>query len=94
MGRMALTRISEFQVKDIVNIADGKKLGNMVDLEINTVTGKIEAIIVSNSSRWMGVFGKEQEIIIPWHKIKKIGADVILVEHQLLFQTELKDERL
>ena len=94
MGRMALTRISEFQVKDIVNIADGKKLGNMVDLEINTVTGKIEAIIVSNSSRWMGVFGKEQDIIIPWHKIKKIGADVILVEHQLLFQTELKDERL
>jgi YlmC/YmxH family sporulation protein len=94
MGRMALTRISEFQVKDIVNIADGKKLGNMVDLEINTVTGKIEAIIVSNSSRWMGVFGKEQEIIIPWHKIKKIGADVILVEHQLLFQTDLKDERL
>ena len=76
-----------------MNIADGKKLGNMTDLEINTVTGKIEAIIVSNSTRWMGVFGKDQEIIIPWHKIKKIGADVILVEHQLLFPTELKDER-
>lgn len=93
MGLIILTRISEFQVKDIVNIADGKKLGNMTDLEINTGTGKIEAIIVSNSTRWMGVFGKDQEIVIPWHKIKKIGADVILVEHQLLFQTELKDER-
>lgn len=93
MGLITLTRISEFQVKDIVNIADGKKLGNMTDLEINTVTGKIEAIIVSNTTRWRGVFSKDQEIVIPWHKIKKIGADVILVEHQLLFQTELKDER-
>lgn len=92
MGLSILTRISEFQVKDIVNISDGKKLGNMTDLEINTVTGKIEAIIVSNNNRWKGVFGKDQEIVIPWHKIKKIGADVILVEHQLLFQAELKDD--
>lgn len=87
-----MTRISDFQIKDIVNIADGKKLGNMTDLEINTATGKIEAIIVSNHTRWMGVFGKDEEILIPWHKIKKIGADVILVEHQLIFQTELKDD--
>jgi len=88
-----LTRISDFQIKDIVNIADGKKLGNMTDLEINTTTGKIEAIVVSNSSRWMGVFGRDQEIVIPWHKIKKIGTDVILVEHQLLFQTEMPDDQ-
>lgn len=88
-----MTRISDFQIKDIVNIADGKKLGNMTDLEINTTTGKIEAIIVSNSSRWMGVFGRDQEIVIPWHKIKKIGTDVILVEHQLLFQTEMPDDQ-
>ncbi|MGE7601884.1 YlmC/YmxH family sporulation protein [Peribacillus sp. NPDC097675] len=89
-----VTRISDFQIKDIVNIADGKKLGNMTDLEINTGTGKIEAIIVSNSTRLMGFFGREQDIVIPWQKIKKIGADVILVEHQTVFQTELKDERL
>lgn len=89
-----MTRISEFQIKDIVNIADGKKLGNMTDLEINTGTGKIEAIIVSNGTRLMGFFGREQDIVIPWQKIKKIGADVILVEHHTVFQTELKDERL
>lgn len=66
-----MTRISEFQIKDIVNIADGKKLGNMSDLEINTATGKIEAIVVSNGTRLMGFFGREQDIVIPWRKIKK-----------------------
>lgn len=83
-----MPRISEFQLKDIVNIADGRKLGNMMDLEINASSGRIESIIVSNSSRVMGFFGKDQDIIIPWRKIKKIGADVILVEHQNVFKEE------
>lgn len=85
---IGMPRISEFQLKDIVNIADGRKLGNMMDLEINASSGRIESIIVSNSSRVMGFFSKDQDIIIPWRKIKKIGADVILVEHQNVFKEE------
>ncbi|PLT34290.1 YlmC/YmxH family sporulation protein [Bacillus sp. V5-8f] len=76
-----MVKISEFQVKDIVNIADGKKLGNLSDLDINITTGVIEAIIVSGSGKLMGLFGREEDIIIPWRKIKKIGADVILVDY-------------
>jgi YlmC/YmxH family sporulation protein len=76
-----MVKISEFQVKDIVNISDGRKLGNLSDLEINIATGAIEAIIISNGGKLMGLFGREAEIVIPWLKIKKIGADVILVEY-------------
>ncbi|MDQ0217163.1 YlmC/YmxH family sporulation protein [Peribacillus cavernae] len=76
-----MVKISEFQVKDIVNISDGKKLGNLSDLEINISTGAIEAIIITNSGKLMGLFGKDEDIIIPWNKIKKIGADVIIVEY-------------
>ncbi|RYD05457.1 hypothetical protein N752_08925 [Desulforamulus aquiferis] len=28
----------------------------------------------------MGLFGKEDELVVPWEKIRKIGMDVILVE--------------
>ncbi|WP_110929341.1 YlmC/YmxH family sporulation protein [Bacillus massiliglaciei] len=86
-------RISEFQIKDIVNIADGRKLGNLADLEINVSTGKIEAIVVANSGRFMGFFSREQDIVIPWHKIKKIGSDVILVEYFTPTQPHLTEER-
>jgi YlmC/YmxH family sporulation protein len=80
---MALIKISEFQVKDIVNISDGKKLGNLSDLDINLSTGAIEAIIVAGGGKLMGLFSREADITIPWNKIKKIGADVILVEYTI-----------
>lgn len=76
-----MVRISDFQVKDVVNISDGRKLGNISDIEINLDTGRIETIIISESGRLLGFFGKEEEIIIPWHQIVKIGADVILVRY-------------
>jgi YlmC/YmxH family sporulation protein len=74
-----LVRISEFQVKDVVSISDGRKLGNVGDIDINLDTGKIESIIVGGSGKILGFFGKEEEFIIPWSNIVKIGADVILV---------------
>ncbi|MBW8348619.1 YlmC/YmxH family sporulation protein [Bacillus sp. IITD106] len=77
-----MVRISEFQTKDVVNISDGRKLGNIGDIEINLETGKIETIIIGYSGKLLGFFGKDEEIIIPWNQIVKVGEDVILVRHQ------------
>ena len=74
-----MVRISEFQIKDVVNMADGKKLGNISDIDIDLQTGKIEAIIISGVGRIFSFFSKEEEIVIPWRNILKIGEDVILV---------------
>jgi YlmC/YmxH family sporulation protein len=78
-GWIKMVKISEFQIKDVVNVADGKKLGNIDDLEINTTTGKIESIILTSGTRMLGLFSRGQEVIIPWRNIVKIGTDVILV---------------
>ncbi|WP_338451977.1 YlmC/YmxH family sporulation protein [Niallia oryzisoli] len=77
-----MVRISDFQIKDVVNVADGKKLGNIGDIEIDVQTGKIEAIIISGSGKILGFFGKDEEFIIPWKNILKIGEDVILVRYK------------
>lgn len=52
-------KISEFQTKDVINIVDGRRLGQISDLEIDVRQGKIEAIVVPGSSRFMGWFGGE-----------------------------------
>ena len=87
-----MVKISEFQIKDVVNVADGKKLGNISDIEINLSNGKIEAIIVSGNGRMLGFFGKEEEIIISWRNILKIGEDVILVRYRGLNEGRYEEE--
>ncbi|MBO9130253.1 YlmC/YmxH family sporulation protein [Bacillus sp. 165] len=82
-------RISEFQLKDVVSVSDGKKLGNIGDIDIDLNTGKIEAVVISRPGKVLGLFGKEEDIVIPWKHIVKIGEDVILVQvHQESHQLE------
>ena len=77
-----MIKISELQIKDIVNTLDGKRLGNVEDIEINLKTGKIESITVANS-KMLSFLNKDDDAIIPWNKIKMIGEDIILVEYRV-----------
>ncbi|WP_071395415.1 YlmC/YmxH family sporulation protein [Bacillus tuaregi] len=87
-----MVRISDFQIKDVVNVADGKKLGNIGDIEIDVQTGKIEAIVISGSGKILGFFGKDEDIIIPWKNILKIGEDVILVRYKESSEYKINEE--
>jgi len=78
-----MARISDFQVKDVVNVADGKKLGNIIDLEIDQTNGNIISVILTKPTKGLNFFNKEEEIAIPWSEIVKIGEDVILVRYKM-----------
>ncbi|SDG95477.1 sporulation protein, YlmC/YmxH family [Alteribacillus persepolensis] len=72
-------RISDLQSKDIVNMHTGKRLGHAGDVDINVETGQVDAIIVGGAAKMMTLFNREQEFVVPWTQIVKIGSDVILV---------------
>jgi YlmC/YmxH family sporulation protein len=74
-----MMNISDFQIKDVVNVSNGKKLAAAAISIINVTTGKIQAIVIGGTGKVFGFFGKEEEIVIPWRNIVKIGEDVILV---------------
>lgn len=74
-----MSKISEFQSKDVVNVSNGKVLGHIGDLEINVTTGKIESLIIPGNGKMLGFFGRESDIVISWRNIVRIGTDVILV---------------
>lgn len=78
-GDKQMMKISDMQVKDIVNMENGKRLGYVTDIDINLETGQISALIINGSSKVMSFFNRNQELIIPWRNIYKIGDDVILV---------------
>ncbi|MYL33059.1 YlmC/YmxH family sporulation protein [Pontibacillus yanchengensis] len=76
-----MVTISELQVKEIISVENGQKLGHLIDLEIDVDRGRITAIVLGNKGKMMGLFGKEEEVVIPWESILTIGDDVILVKH-------------
>jgi len=75
-----MTRSSELKHKEIINIADGRRLGFASDVEIDLEEGRIEALVIPITGRLFGFIGKENEVIIPWERVKKVGEDIIFVD--------------
>jgi len=75
-------RVSELRVLDLINIEDGRRLGPIIDLDIDLEKGMIKGMIVLAPSRGKGFFsgGKNGDLFIPWEKVIKVGVDVILVD--------------
>ncbi len=72
--------ITDLHEKEIINLSDGCRLGNVCDVEIDTCSGCIVSIIVWGKSKCLGLLGKTEDIKICWQDIKVIGDDTILVE--------------
>ena len=71
----------DFKHKEVINICDGKRLGFVQDVCADLETGRITSIIVpGGTNKLMSLFSSNNDIVIPWDKIKCIGDDLILVE--------------
>lgn len=70
----------DFKHKEVININDAKRLGYVQDVTADLQSGIITSIIVPGSNKRFNVFSGNNEIVIPWEKIKCIGDDIILVE--------------
>lgn len=76
---MALT-ITDLRCKEVICIADGRRLGFVSDIEVEIPEGMVCALIVPGPCRILGLFGRKDDYRIPWGCIKRIGPDIILVD--------------
>lgn len=76
-------RLSDLQHKDIVNVMDGKKIGTIIDISLDS-NGVLDSLIVEKSKFILSYFTNKNEIEIKWKQIEKIGEDVILVKMNFL----------
>jgi len=83
---------SSLREKEVINLVDGRRLGFIYDIEVNLEKGRIEALIIPGPGKFLGIFGKDNDYIISWKEIRKIGADVILVELKDAIYTEEEPE--
>ena len=73
-------RITELRCKEIINVCDGLRMGFVYDVLLNSSTGQILALIVPGPCKFLGLFGRTDDYVIPWECICRIGEDLILVE--------------
>lgn len=74
-------RLFELQSKDIINVCDGRNVGRITDVEIDGITGTVTRMIVPGKPKYFGIFGRGEDVYIPWQKIKLIGVDSILIDY-------------
>ena len=72
-------RLSDLQVKMVINVKDGKHLGTIIDAEVSE-TGQIIFFTVMIKHLFKRLFKNEPEVNITINQIVKIGTDVILVD--------------
>ncbi len=68
----------ELREKEVINVADGKKLGRVFDASFSS--GKITGLMVPGDKKFFKSVSGSDCIFIPWPCVLKIGGDVILVD--------------
>lgn len=78
-----MVKTSDLKEKEVINVRDGSRLGLIYDIEIDLNRGVVEAVYIPGSSRLLSFFGRNDEYVIRWENIIKIGKDVILVDYDI-----------
>ena len=79
-GVKMIYKFSDLKMKEVIHITDGERIGFVSDIEVDFDSGKIISLIVPGAYRGLGFFGKEEDVVINWQSIKKIGDDLIIID--------------
>ncbi len=72
---------NDLKRRDVVNVRDGKCLGNIVDLVLKFPEGSLQGVVVPvNKGNFITKWFNKQTLFIPERQILKIGGDVIFVD--------------
>ena len=73
-------KFTDLSCKEVICVCDGRRLGFVSDVVIELPEGQIVAIIIPGPCRFFGLWGRKDDFVIPWHCIRRIGPDIVLVD--------------
>lgn len=71
---------SDLHCKEVIDIHSGFRLGYVCDAEYDDAQGQLISLITPGRAKFFGLLGREDDYVIPWSCIVRIGTDIILVE--------------
>lgn len=74
-----MIRISDIMDKEVINVKNGKRMGFITDIEMDTNEGKILSFTIEGDGG-VNFFSRNYDgQVIFWNDIIKIGCDTIIV---------------
>ena len=75
-------RMEGLRDKEVINVKDGGRLGFVGDVEVDTRSARLTAVVVYGKLRLFGLLGRQPDAVIPWESVSLIGEDTVLVDYQ------------
>lgn len=89
-----LCYFSDLRYREVIDIHTGLRLGYVCDLEFDDSDGRIISLITPGRAKMFGLLGREDDYVLPWSCIVRIGSDIILVEAKGDFMRRKRRRRL
>lgn len=75
-----ISYFSDLRYKEVIDVHTGYRLGYICDAEFDEAQGRFISIVTPGKARFFGLFGREDDVVLPWDSIVRLGSDIILVE--------------
>ena len=76
---------SELRYKEVIDICD---------VELDDAEGRVVSLITPGRAKLFGLLGREDDYVLPWSSIVKVGSDIVLVEAKGEFMRRKRQHRL
>ena len=73
---------SDLRYKEVIDVHTGFRLGYVCDAELDDKDGHIVSLVSPGRVKFFGLLGREDDYVLPWTAIVRIGTDIILVDIQ------------
>ena len=75
-----ISYFSELRYKEVIDVNSGFRLGYACDMEFDDAEGRIVSLVTPGRAKFFGLLGREDDYVLPWQSIVRIGSDIILVD--------------
>ncbi len=88
-----LSYFSDLRYREVIDIHTGFRLGYICDAEFDDEGGRICSLITPGKAKLFGLLGREDDFVLPWESIVRVGRDIILVDCKEEFRRRKRARR-
>ncbi len=88
-----ISYFSDLRYKEVIDVHSGFRLGYVCDAEFDDNEGRLISLITPGKAKLFGLLGREDDYVLPWACIARIGSDIILVDSKEEFHRRKRRRR-